>query len=214
MNGNPKKQSVAGPFIQKTVIIAFLLSSAGIFDAKILRFKTGYVFRFDGFTLGDMFTDIIGRRPYTIPCGIRPVDNSQRRVVFYAARSCQNGRFPNGTSAVFFIPCQKAAPMSQPVRAFAYLGGDYFTDKTNFPLRPGDSLKRMRAFLGKATRRFQIRHESWILNVRGFKNNVYVLCSGEKVVGFAFGVMPRSPANEQWGVILRIWARYTPKRAP
>ncbi len=174
--------------------------------------KKASVYRFDDFSLGDNYaTKVLSRAPYDQPCDNDPIDHRNRRFMVYGALPCRDRTFPHQTTVMFYLKYAEEDRYSQPIEAFAYLHGSYFNDKTEFPLKPGESLKKAASVLGAELGSFEIRRKKFALTVHRFRGNIHVLCSGETIVGFVFGAMPSDPENEQWRGLMQMYQRYTPK---
>ena len=171
--------------------------------------------RFDGLKLGDLYaTAARARAPYDRPCDDDPVDHRSRRAMVYAARPCGGGSFPEGTSVIFFLPYVselKEDWQRQPILAFAFLGGTYFSRRGTFPLRVGDPASRTK-LLGPVEATISFPGYDTTLRAQRHAGDVYALLDGETVVGGLLGAMPAEPENEQWDVILQMYERYTKPR--
>ena len=197
-------------------LFLFFFVSIVVFSAMAqekVEAKSAKEYVFDGFKLGDNYgADVMTRSPYDVPCDNDPIDKKNRRFMVYGALPCRNLVFPEKTTVVFYLKFSESPnEYNQPIEAFAYLYGSYFNGKTDFPLKPGDELKKAREIYGKENPSFEIKRKKWALTVYPFPGNIYVIAIGEKILGFVFGPMPESPDNEQWRGLMQMYARYTPQ---
>lgn len=175
-------------------------------------------FELDGFQLGDVFAEAVKIRGlYTSPCEIAHLGESQRRLIMYGPRRCARGRFPENTVAAFFLPyrgTRGAARDEEPIAAFAWFGGPWFTDRSDFPLYVGDPDTSASATLGPPRHIFELHRSRSrrTLIVRGHPGDLWSLSDGVALVGFVVGPMPSSAKNEQWQTLLRFYETHGPKR--
>jgi len=132
---------------------------------------------FDEFKLGDNYSEIMKRSPYSQPCDNGPIDDRNRRYIVYGALSCRDHSFPNETTVMFYLKYSDEDSYNQPIEAFGYLYGSYFNDKTNFPLKPGDDLGVAQKELGEEIHTFNILRKEYTLKVHQFKADIYVICN-------------------------------------
>ena len=169
-------------------------------------------YAFDGFALGDNYAEkAMSRAPYDGPCDNDPIDNRARRFMVYGGLPCRERVFPEKTTVMFYLKFSETDEYAQPIEAFAWLYGGYFNGRTDFPLRPGDSLEAAKKKLGAPSGTFAISRKKSRLTVHVFAGDVYVLCIGRKIIGFVVGPMPPDPENEQWRGLMQMYDRYTPK---
>jgi hypothetical protein len=172
-------------------------------------------YRFDGLKLGDLYaTAAHARPPYDRPCDDDPVDHKTRRAMVYGARPCRGAAFPEGTSVIFFLPYVSERQedwLRQPILAFAFLGGSYFSRRTSFPLRVGDPASRTQ-LLGPVEATISFPGYDTTLRAERHPGDVYALLDGDRVVGGLLGAMPAEPESEQWDVLLQMYERYTKPR--
>lgn len=167
-------------------------------------------FEFDGFQLGDVFAESVkGRAPYGSPCETALLRRSKRRLVMYGPSRCARARFPERTVAVFFLPATErrgAARDEEPILAFAWFGGSWFTDRSDFPAYVGDPDTSASPRLGPPRHIFELYRTSSprTLIVRGHPGDIWSLSDGVSLVGFVAGPMPGSP-DEQWQMLLRFY---------
>lgn len=168
-------------------------------------------FELDGFQLGDVFADSVKvRAPYTTPCESVVSSRGKRRLIAYGPRRCVRARFPEGTLAVFFLPLtgtRGAARDDEPIEAFAWLGGSWFTNRSDFPLFVGDHDTQASATLGPPHHILALHgsRSSGSLIVRGHPGDVWSLSDGSSLVGFVVGPMPTVAADDQWQALLRLY---------
>lgn len=189
--------------------LVFCCSGSALASAQKLKASK---LRFDGFKLGDSYGPLMQRAPYNAACDNDPIDHETRRFMVYGALPCRQRSFPQQTTVMFYLAFSRVARYNQPILAFAYLHGSYFDKRTNFPLKPGDPLKKAwRYFSKRARKTFTIARKRWTLTVHRFPGQIYLLTRGETIVGFVFGPMPDDPQNEQWRGLMQMYQRYTPK---
>lgn len=166
-------------------------------------------FTMDGFKLGDRFGQVMKRPPYDQPCDNDPIDDRARRFMVYGALPCRERSFPEGTTVAFYIRYSDADRYAQPIEAFAWLGGDYFATRSDFPLKTGVDRARADAALGESDELFELRRSDHRLVVRGHPGPIYSLADGETIVGYVLGPMPADGDNEQWRGLMQMYVRYT-----
>jgi len=170
-------------------------------------------FEFDGFQLGDVFAESVkGRVPYGSPCETALLKKSKRRLIMYGPSRCARARFPEGTGAVFFLPAtgsRGAARDEEPIVAFAWFGGSWFTNRSEFPVYIGDPDTSASPKLGAPRHIFELYRPSSprTLIVRGHPGDIWSLSDGIALVGFVAGPMPDKP-DEQWQTLLRFYERH------
>jgi len=188
----------------------FLLASAPSAEA---RRKTARQYRFDGFRIGDNFGNVFRRAPYNTPCDNDPVDNRTRRAMVYGALPCRKRAFPQKTTVVILLKYGRPTGhrYSLPIAALAYIHGRYFKKRSNFPIHPGDRLKKARRKLGRVlgTLTLRVRRRP-SMTAHRFAGDIHILTEGTLVRGVVVGKMPVDPKNEQWRVITQMVRRYTP----
>ncbi|MFO0611876.1 MAG: hypothetical protein U0414_04760 [Polyangiaceae bacterium] len=167
-------------------------------------------FEFDGFQLGDVFAESVkGRSPYGAPCETALLERSGRRLIMFGPSRCARARFPERTGAVFFLPASKrrgAARDEEPILAFAWFGGSWFTNRSDFPVYIGDPDTSASPKLGPARHIFELYGPSSprALIVRGHPGDIWSMSDGTSLVGFVAGPMPDAP-DEQWRTLLRFY---------
>ena len=195
--------------------IPLTVVSTAIFMSMVLHVESyaqsSKIYVFDGFKLGDNYSNVMQRSPYNQPCDDDPIDNQNRRFMVYGALPCRDNSFPNETTVMFYLKYSDEDSYNQPIEAFGYLYGSYFNDKTNFPLKPGDDLTVAQKEFGKEINTFNISRKEHTLKVHLFEGEIYVICDQNKIVGFVLGKMPSDSINEQWRGLMQMYQRYTPK---
>lgn len=202
--------------MRTALILATLLAATGGFadeaSAQKRLLKGTAQYTFDGFKLGDNYQEkVMNRPPYDQPCDNDPIDNNARRFMIYGALPCRDLTFPNQTTVMFYLKYSAKARYAQPIEAFAFLHGDYFSDKSNFFIQTGDKMEDARAKLGAIVNNFTIKRKQYTLEVIQSAGDVYILHNNETVVGLVIGGMPEDPENEQWRGLMQMYQRYTPK---
>ncbi len=172
--------------------------------------KDSRSFTFDKFKLEDNYGKIMNRKPYNEPCDDDALDKDNRRLMVYGALPCRDRVFPGKTTVIFYLKYSKTDKYNQPIEAFAYLYGGYFNDKTNFPLKPDDSLKDAIKIFTQPIKSFRLIRKHSFLKIHKFKGNIFVASKQKKIIGFVFGPMPSDPENEQWRSLIQMYDRYTP----
>ena len=189
---------------------SLLLVGAPLAEA---RRKTARQYRFDGFRVGENFGKLFKRAPYNTPCDNDPVDKRRMRAMVYGALPCRKRVFPQKTTVVLLLKNGRPAGhrYSLPIVALAFVHGRYFKKRSNFPIHPGDRLKKARRKLGRVIGKLVLpirRRPS--MTAHRFAGNIHILTEGTLVRGVVVGKMPRDPKNEQWRVITQMVRRYTP----
>jgi hypothetical protein len=169
---------------------------------------------FDGFTLGSRYgSQVMPRAPYREPCDDDPIDRRSQRFMVYGGLPCRGRAFPESTTVMFYLPYveNRGAPYDEPIVAFAWMGGSYFTTRTNFPLRTGEPALRAAEVLGSPVVTFPLRRKRSRLLVQRHPGEIYSLVDADRLVGFVVGAMPEDPKREQWRGLMQMYDRYTPK---
>lgn len=177
----------------------------------------GYLF--DGFfRLGTPYSQVAARAPYAHPCDNDPVDGRARRAMVYGGQPCRDHAFAEDTTVVFYLRFAEADAdrYEQPIEAFAWMGGHYFDRRSSFPLRVGQPAARA-ARLGRVRHQLELHREAGsrrartvvTLVVRDHGNDVWSLAAEDRLVGFVVGPMPSDASNEQWELLMQMYARYT-----
>ncbi len=177
------------------------------------RRKTARQYRFDGFRVGDNFGKLFKRAPYNTPCDDDPVDKRRRRAMVYGALPCRRKVFPQKTTVVLLLKNGRptGGRYALPIAALAFIHGRYFKKRSNFPIHPGDRLKKARRKLGRVLSTLQLKvRRRPSMTAHRFAGNIYVLTEGTLVRGVVVGKMPADAKNEQWRVITQMVRRYTP----
>ncbi len=166
--------------------------------------------KLDGIGLGDRYgSTVMVRPPYDAPCDDDPIDHRARRFMVYGAKPCRGRSFPEQTTLMFYLHHSEERPLDQPVEAVAWLGGTWFSSRSNFPLRVGEPLARAAEVFGPAEASFALARKGEGLRVQRHAGPVYALAERERLVGFVVGPMPDDPENEQWRGLMQMWERYT-----
>ncbi len=181
--------------------------SARTFDAKHVAL--------DGIKLGDLYASTVKtRKPYDEPCDDDAIDNDNRRFMIYGAKECRNRVFPEETTLAIYIAYAKGhEKFEQPVQAIAWLGGNYFATRSDFPMRVGDPVAKAQETFGASTKTFSVERKKQSFTVEQHAGDVYVIIDNAHIVGFVVGAMPDDPQNEQWRALMQAYVRYTkPKK--
>ncbi len=163
----------------------------------------------DGIRLGDNYAEAMGRTPYSEPCDNDPIDKKARRFMVYGALPCRKLVFPEQTTVLFYLAFSEEDRYAQPIEALAWLGGDYFEKRSDFPVSIGITPEAAEARLGKATSELDLPGDGQQLKVRKHQGDVYSVTLVDKVVGYVIGPMPADPSNEQWRGLAQMYFRYT-----
>lgn len=171
-------------------------------------------YTFDGFKLGAIYgTDVMARPPYSEPCDNDPIDRKARRFMVYGATPCRGRAFPEATTVVFFLRfADGPEEYNQPIEAFAWLGGGYFSSRSDFPARIGQRLAEVNEALGTPLGTFDLGKRGESLTVQQHPGDTYSILRDDVAVGFVAGSMPEDPENEQWRALLQMYERYTKPR--
>ncbi|APR87511.1 hypothetical protein A7982_12860 [Minicystis rosea] len=172
-------------------------------------------YTFDGFKLGSSYDrEVMKRAPYAEPCDNDPIDHRARRFMVYGALPCRERTFPEATTVMFYLRFAEDARYEQPIEAFAWLGGNYFATRSNFPLRTGEPASAATAKLGAALGTFELHRKGQRVTIERHVGDVYVVIDGERLVGFVVGPMPADPESEQWRGLMQMYVRYTKPKEP
>jgi hypothetical protein len=191
------------------LLLPCLAAGAPAGGAATARPATAY--RFDGFKLGDTYSQVMARKPYDGPCDNDPTDNQKRRFMVYGGLPCRGSTFPESTTVMFFVRMGAPRSYAEPIQAFGFLHGQYFRKRSDFPIHPGDTVAQAIKVFGTALGTMTIQRKRAALTVHRFKGDVQVLASGTTVRGIVVGPMPTDPANEQWRDVMQMYDRYTPQ---
>jgi hypothetical protein len=170
-------------------------------------------YTFDGFKLGTLFgSAVMSRPPYDQPCDNDPIDKKARRFMVYGAQPCRERTFPENTTALFYIRyADTADKYDQPIEAFAWLGGGYFTSRSDFPVRAGQPAIAAAEALGAPLKTFSVERKAR-LTVQRHPGDVWSIAEEGTLVGFVAGPMPEDPESEQWRGLMQMFERYTRAR--
>jgi hypothetical protein len=165
---------------------------------------------FDGFKLGDNYGDkVLVREPYQKPCDDDPIDKKQQRFMVYGALPCRRRTFPEATTVAFFLAYADDKDFKQPIEALAWLGGNYFASRSNFPVRTGELAEVADKALGPVQLSFPLEGKGVSLQVRRHSERIWSLTEGGRTVGFAVGKMPNDTEREPWRALLEMYRSYT-----
>ena len=177
--------------------------------------RTAADYTVDGFKLGDDFSKVAAKAPYSQACDNDPIDHRARRFMVYGGKPCRERTFPAQTSVMLYLAFQESKKYEAPIEVIAWLGGHYFDNRSNFPvtvgtpLPEGDARKLSAALELPAGLQIKISWKSETLQATRFGRDVWILDDGANVVGVVLGVMPEKPDNEQWSALMQTWGRYT-----
>lgn len=170
-------------------------------------------YTFDGFQLGTLYgSAVMSRAPYKEPCDNDPIDKKARRFMVYGALPCRERTFPEATTVLFYLRYAEPDRYEQPIVAFAWLGGNYFATRSNFPLRTGQPVSAAAEKLGAPQSKFQLERKGIVLSVHHHRGDVWTISDKNVLVGFVVGPMPEEAENEQWRALLQMYGRYTVTR--
>lgn len=165
---------------------------------------------FDGFKLGADYGKLMTRPPYNDPCDDDPIDHKARRFMVYGALPCRDRTFPEATTVAFYLRfAEGPTQFNQPIEAFAWLGGGYFSTRSDFPLRTGAPASDAAETLGPPLKTFSLQRRKSAITVQRHEGDISVLIDDGKLVGFVVGPMPDDPESEQWRGLMQMYDRYT-----
>jgi hypothetical protein len=167
--------------------------------------------KLDGFQLGSLYgSAVMSRAPYDKPCDDDPVDGRARRFMVYGALPCRELVFPEETTVAFYLRfAEGAGELEQPIEAVAWLGGSYFSSRSDFPVRIGEPAARASEVLGAAETTFHVDRKGQVVLVQKHRGNAWAIVDAGMLVGFVLGPMPDDPDNEQWRGLMQMYVRYT-----
>jgi len=166
----------------------------------------------DGFRLGDSYQEkVMSRDPYREPCDNDPIDHDARRFMVYGGKPCRDRSFPEATTVMFYLAFSDDARYAQPIEAFAWMGGGYFSSRCDLPVKVGDPESRVVEVLGPPQATFKLERKRSSLTVLAHAGNIYSLVNQGQAVGFVLGPMPKEADNEQWRGLMQMYDRYTKK---
>ena len=134
----------------------------------------------DGFAINDRFSSVAARAPYNAACS----DNAVEQGLYRATVFCTE-------RAAMIVADDR-------IRAFGWIGGDYYASRIPLPVKVGDPVSRAMAVFGEQLDTREA-FDLATLHVDRFEG-VSVLSDHRTVVGFVFGDMPLSAASERWRV--------------
>jgi hypothetical protein len=123
----------------RLLAIALLLLS-GLALAAEPPPRAGTDYALDGLRLGDTFAQAAAKAPWSSPCDQDPVADKARRAVIYGTKRCPKAPFPGNTNAVLFLAFRADPKEAAPIEAMAWLGGNYFDSRSDFPVALGTKL--------------------------------------------------------------------------
>jgi len=205
-------------YLYVCVVVVLYLFAVGSAYAKVTtssKITKKKVYTFDGFKLGDNYGPLMSKKPYHAPCDNDPIDKGRLRAMVYGALPCRGRSFPEKTSVIFFLKMNrpKQSKYGQPIVGFAFLGGRYFHKRSNFPVHPGDALRKGLRTFGKPLTTFQLSGRGNALTAYEFNGHLWLLVDGAVIRGVVLSKMPRNARNEQWRVLWQMYRKYTPKAA-
>jgi hypothetical protein len=156
---------------------------------------------------------LLARAPYDHPCDIDPIEKKTATIFFWAAGPCRDAPgFPNETSLVVVTPRAADTPRdAQPITLVAWAGGVYFDDRTNLPIRIGDTVDHALGVLGgpKATqlhvnlvngKRTDLHLISWA--------RVHVYAVDGRIVAIAMGELDIAAKGERAETLVRLYSHH------
>lgn len=169
-------------------------------------------YSFDGFKIGARYSAAIsGKAPYLKHCDDDPIDGKKARFMVFGALPCRKMTFPQQTTVMFYLHFAEDAALDQTIKAFGYMGGDYYKTRSDFPLSPGEPFVKAVTIFGPEKTSFLLKRKKFQLTVHSFPGDIYVLEHEQVIVGLVLGAMPDSAENEQWRGLMQMYHRYTPK---
>jgi hypothetical protein len=168
-------------------------------------------YKLDGFALGTPYGSAIqSRAPYKEPCDDDAIDKRARRFMVYGAKPCRDKTFPEDTTVAFYLSyVEGPTEFEQPVLAFAWLGGNYFASRSDFPLKVGEPKARATEIFGPPEKTFTLERKGIEVSVESHSGDVHVVIDGEVICGFVLGPMPPDGGSEQWRALMQMYQRYT-----
>jgi hypothetical protein len=163
-------------------------------------------FAFDGVRLGDPLARVQAKPAFAMPCDIDPIEDGKASLVVYAAASCRS-TFAQGTSVILWTD---PPPGEQAVRVLAFLGGDYMSAHSSFPVHVGASEEETFAALGPPSASFQFEGDTWRLIVHKHPHNLYSVVDRGVTVGYVVGEMPGEDKSPRWRDLAKIYVKNTP----
>ena len=158
--------------------------AAGHHEANLLQAS---VFSFDGLRLGDDYAKVKRQPGWAEPCDIDKREDGKVAAVVYPAAACKS-TFSHGTSVMLYAD---AAPEGAgPLRVIAWLGGDYFSARSTFPVHVGASEDEATELLGHPALSFELESDVGRLTVHKHPHGLYSLIDRGVAVGFVAGENP------------------------
>ena len=178
--------------------------AAGHHEANLLQAS---VFSFDGLRLGDDYAKVKRQPGWAEPCDIDKREDGKVAAVVYPAAACKS-TFSHGTSVMLYAD---AAPEGAgPLRVIAWLGGDYFSARSTFPVHVGASEDEATELLGHPALSFELESDVGRLTVHKHPHGLYSLIDRGVAVGFVAGEIPGESASGRWGDLAKLYFKNTP----
>ncbi|MDP7265893.1 MAG: hypothetical protein QGH39_10095, partial [Candidatus Thermoplasmatota archaeon] len=163
--------------------------------------------------------NIMSRPPFHVFCDDDPIDDRSRLMVVYTATDCRKTRFPDDTSVLMYFPDYSEDKFDQPLEALAVIHGNYFDDRSDFPLKVNVSLEdydiageSLITLIPMRTRRKQTTN----VEIMRYPDNISIIAidvGGKKLIGgFVLGKMPESMEAESWRSILKVYRSFAPDK--
>ena len=172
----------------------------------------------DGYKLGESALALHSRRRYAAPCDADQLPKHKLIVFAYGAQPCRGRQFEDGTSVIIFTDLDTKDPKNQSIRTVAWLGGQYFHTRTNFPLKIGHRVrgkkgrKQMADRLKQSiVRTMQLKRQPR-LTVTTLSGAIHLIDDGRHLIGVVLGPMPQTTKNDLWSGVLQVWEKYTQVR--
>ncbi len=203
-------------------------------------------FQFDGLRFGDSLPDVVMQlSTFSSPCDTDPIEDGAWLLSLYTGLPCDTHQFPEDTSVALLAkpPGDSGLPADFPVAAFAWMGGKYFTERSDFPLYVGAPVETITAVIDSEPEFvFERTRKERTLFVRGYPGQIRVLVekltaevgapadsATEIITGFALGEWPvvekpedqswadfwnSDQAPEAWRAVMSVYFKMTPVTVP
>ena len=168
----------------------------------------GRDFHLDGMKLGEPVSSVLIRASYRSPCDLDPIEDRTRRIVVYTDRPCRHKSFPQKSSLALFFTLSKDSVFKGSIEAMTWMGGTFFAERSDFPAFVGMTRAHLRAIFGKPVDHIT-RGEEPSLSIARYGEDIYAVFDKDVAVGFVLGAMPKDPTKESWGVVAKLYRRYT-----
>ena len=165
--------------------------------------------------LGDSVLALYARRLYAAPCDEDGLPHHKLRVIAYGGRLCRGRQFDNGTSVLLFTDYDEADLKNQAIRTVAWLGGTYFHQRSNFPLKIGHRVrgkkgrKKVASLLKQTVIRTMALEGKSKLSVTTLTGAIHLIDDGKELVGIVLGPMPETTKSSLWQGVSQFWEKYT-----